>query len=248
MAFDLELTNNGDFILSKQLRYPRFRVSWHDTEFPVCRIRFYNDQVTPRPEPLSHKTETTVNTNGQYVVTTVIEGIEYSIIINAAGTEIFSVRSHVDLTDEADIEGLSFTVKGFRYTLEYIDDKFRLVPLKFRLSFHSMDPLVRGKYKINSVEDTQELKQRIRSLLRIEYGEFRFQPELGSYLATMKHKDLHANATIQGVYSIVMNVLNEFGDDFSVIVAPKKVDGPFYCQNLNIYVYKSNKLLFELPL
>ncbi len=44
------------------------------------------------------------------------------------------------------------------------------------------------------------------------------------------------------VYSEVIDML----PNPVVVVKPKKKEGPFYCQNLSVYVYNDDELIFDI--
>lgn len=103
-----------------------------------------------------------------------------------------------------------------------------------------------------SVIDKEELKQRIRILLRTEQNELLNKEDFGSKVYTYKHSDILADSTLQGIKQTVLNELNNIIDTetnvLDVEVIPKMADGPFYCQNVNIYIYLNNELLFNFVL
>lgn len=103
--------------------------------------------------------------------------------------------------------------------------------------------------KGSSVHDIEEIKQRLIIKLRTELGEMRLKPEIGSYLVTQRHEDIMSQQTRTNVYQIVYAELGDLVENPKVIVTPKKKIGtPFYCQNLNVYVYDDDKLLFDLKI
>ena len=95
-------------------------------------------------------------------------------------------------------------------------------------------------------------KQRIRILLRTEQNELLNKEDFGSKVYTYKHLDILADSTLQGIKQTVLNELSNIIDTetntLDVEVIPKMTDGPFYCQNVNIYIYLNNELLFDFIL
>ena len=93
----------------------------------------------------------------------------------------------------------------------------------------------------------EEIKQRLVIRLRTEFGELNLKPELGSYLVTQRHEDIISTQTRNTVYQIVYAEVQDLLDDPKVIVTSKKKIGtPFYCQNLNVYVYDDDQLIFDI--
>lgn len=103
-----------------------------------------------------------------------------------------------------------------------------------------------------TVIDKEELKQRIRILLRTEQNELLNKEDFGSRIYTYKHLDILADSTITGIKQTVLNELSNIIDTESntvdVEVIPKISNGPFYCQNINIYIYLNNELLYDFVL
>lgn len=121
--------------------------------------------------------------------------------------------------------------------------------VKFKVSNNRDD----GNDVVNkSVIDKEELKQRIRILLRTEQNELLNKEDFGSKVYTYKHLDILADSTLQGTKQTVLNELSNIIDTetniLDVEVIPKMTDGPFYCQNVNIYIYLNNELLFDFIL
>lgn len=121
--------------------------------------------------------------------------------------------------------------------------------VKFKVSNNRDD----GNDVVNkSVIDKEELKQRIRILLRTEQNELLNKEDFGSKVYTYKHLDILADSTLQGIKRTVLNELSNIIDTetntLDVEVIPKMTDGPFYCQNVNIYIYLNNELLFDFIL
>ena len=115
----------------------------------------------------------------------------------------------------------------------------------FSISF-KIDTEDDGKsLKADSIYDTDELKQRIKWLLRTELGEISTQPAYGTELAITKHLDIASKSTIAKVKDIVLGGITDIVEDPSVIVLRKIGTGTFYANNLNIYIYSGEKLLYD---
>ena len=102
--------------------------------------------------------------------------------------------------------------------------------------------------RFETVSDKEELRQRIMILLRTERGEISCCPNVGSYLITQRHEDINSEdvqTMVENiVYSEVMNIL----ENPTVRAVPKKKSGPFFCQNMNVYVYEGTELFFEIEI
>lgn len=138
----------------------------------------------------------------------------------------------------------------FMQTSEYVrnDNKYNFC-IKFKTSNNRDD----GSDIINkSVLDKEELKQRIRILLRTEQNELLNKEDFGSKVYIYKHLDILADSTLQGIKQTILNELSNIIDTqtniLDVEVIPKIADGPFYCQNVNIYIYLNSELLFDFIL
>ena len=102
--------------------------------------------------------------------------------------------------------------------------------------------------RFETVSNKEELKQRIMILLRTERGEISCCPSVGSYLVTQRYEDINS-ADVQTmieniVYNEVMNIL----ENPTVRAVPKRKGGPFFCQNMNVYVYEGTELFFEIEI
>lgn len=102
--------------------------------------------------------------------------------------------------------------------------------------------------RFETVSDKEELKQRIMILLRTERGEISCCPEVGSYLVTQRHEDINSLNTKTMVENIVYNEVMNILENPTVVAVPKKKGGPFFCQNMNVYVYEGTELFFEIEI
>lgn len=102
--------------------------------------------------------------------------------------------------------------------------------------------------KALTLTDKEELRQRIMIKLRTEFGEMSLKPEFGTYLTTQKHEDINSAVTQQMVQNIVYGAVYGMLENPSVRAIPKRKDGPFYCQNMNVYIYEDDELFFKLEL
>lgn len=139
-----------------------------------------------------------------------------------------------------DVFRLSFT-QGMEYRREN--------DAHFCLQFETKNNDVKSPATFDSCIKEDEIRQSIIMRLRTEYGELRALPEEGSLLYQVRHKELIAEDTIALVQSIVEESMADILDgEVNVVASPEKVDGPFYCQNLMIYIFKDNKLVYQFGL
>ena len=128
----------------------------------------------------------------------------------------------------------------FDYDKRFNDGK------RLNIEFHTNKDIAKVNRKLSTVLDKDEIKQRIVIALRTEYNEMLPMPGLGSYLVTQRHEDITSEDVHNNVRAIVLNAIGNSLNNPDVRVVPKRKDGPFYCSNLNIYVYEDDELFFEL--
>ena len=140
---------------------------------------------------------------------------------------------------------LSF-LQGKENNLEYSNSAFTL---KFRTSNQIINKDLTNKAVISD----EEIRQRIKILLRTEKDELLNKEGFGSQVYLYKHEDLLADSTIQGIQDTIedelKNILDLSGDNkLEVKAIPKKANGAFYCQNINVYIIYNDELLYEFTL
>lgn len=105
------------------------------------------------------------------------------------------------------------------------------------------------KHKQNkAIHNLDELRQRVMIALRTEENELTDSNLLGSKLYIYKHKDILSLDVQQGIIDTITNYLNNMLDgiyNIEVKVIPKKIDNPFFCQNLSIYIFLNDELLYD---
>lgn len=102
--------------------------------------------------------------------------------------------------------------------------------------------------KFSVVNDRSELRQRIMIRLRTEKGEMKLFKELGSFLVTQRHEDIMSDSVKAYVESIVLLEISDILARPKVVAVPKRKDGPFFCQNMNVYIYENDDLIYVLSL
>ena len=133
-----------------------------------------------------------------------------------------------------------FIPELYDYDNKYNDGK------RLNIEFYTDRDKAKVNRKVSTIFDKDEIKQRIIIALRTEYGEVPFMNNLGSYLVTQRHEDINSEKVHNNVRAIVLNAIGNKLENPEVRVVPKRKDGPFFCSNLNIYVYENDKLFFEL--
>ena len=102
--------------------------------------------------------------------------------------------------------------------------------------------------KISTVSDIDELRQRIMMRLRTEAGEMRLLPSTGSYVTILKHEDIMSEQTHAELKSAILFAISDIVQNPTVVIVPKRKSGPFFCQNINAYIYQNDILLYTLSL
>lgn len=117
----------------------------------------------------------------------------------------------------------------------------------FKLMFYTANPEPLKEF--NTIRSTEEIKQRIKVLLHTELGDIQDLSTYGTSLVINKHLDITSDAVVNSVQSIVLNVVSDILDDPSVkVVRAFSSSGPFYCQNLNVYIYDGADEIYEFEL
>lgn len=99
-----------------------------------------------------------------------------------------------------------------------------------------------------TVSDGDEVRQRIIIRLKTEKGEMRLKRTLGSYLVRQKHEDIMAAEVQAAVESAVLSEVYDILEKPKVIAKPVHTTGPFFCQNMNVYIYDDDELIYVLSL
>ena len=99
--------------------------------------------------------------------------------------------------------------------------------------------------KVAPIRHKKELAQRLAIILRTELGSSALSPGLGTTLCLDKHKDLRELKVLQSIQNKILAAIDELVDNPAVILKVEEKDGPFYCQNVNVYIYQDNDLVYE---
>ena len=117
---------------------------------------------------------------------------------------------------------------------------------RLNIEFYTNKDEAKVDRKLNTIFDKDELRQRIVVALRTELNEVSFMEDFGSYLVTQRHEDITDEKVHNNVRAIVLGIIGNKLNNPDVRVVPKRINGPFYCSNLNVYVYEDDELFFEL--
>lgn len=115
----------------------------------------------------------------------------------------------------------------------------------FCLQFETLNNDVMSPAIFKSCTNQEADKQRIMTRLRTELGELRLMPQEGTNLYQIKHEALTSPDTLASIESIVKNGIESIlTGEIKVVASPEKVEGPFYCQNVMIYIFENEKLVY----
>lgn len=119
---------------------------------------------------------------------------------------------------------------------------------QMRIRFNTrQDAFSNGKVA-SLARDREEIEQRIIIALRTEYGDIMTKPDFGSTIFQVKHKDMYSKETQQRLHDIVLQQSRDILEEPSVYIKAEEYDGIFYCQNINIYIFENNKLLYKFSI
>ena len=122
----------------------------------------------------------------------------------------------------------------------------------FHLQFATYNHNLQSPAIVKSVINEAWLQQYIRNFLRTEYGELRNRSTFGSHLYQQKHKNLIQADVINAIQDTIEaeleKALDLYEGEIRIVASPEKVDGPFYCQNMMIYIFKDESLIYQFSL
>ena len=100
-------------------------------------------------------------------------------------------------------------------------------------------------HKASLVNDTEQKLQQIRIALTTERGELPNRRDIGSRLSLAKHQNIHDPENLQNIEQYVLEAISGILTSPVVRAKPEKGTGNFYCQNVGIYIYESDILIFK---
>lgn len=163
----------------------------------------------------------------------------------------FAIDNKGDLvfskTKEFDGLNINFRIaeqKGLQLNFIFTDMQTERPSADFELNFEFVKK--KNKYYKAEIFDTIKQKsQEIRIKLRTERGEIRRREELGSKLYAIKHEELYNNNNIRLIENMVIEALEGAIPNMEVIAKPEKGIGNFYAQNVGVYIYSDEMLIFK---
>lgn len=150
-----------------------------------------------------------------------------------------------------------------RLKLSWVNSNYPVLRLNFEQGQNYSTRRMSDKLKVNFITDQasktmngnfvvvtgkDELRQRIIIRLKTERGEMNLFKNLGSYLVTQRHEDIMSEETKTLVENIVLAEVADILENPKIIAVPKHTTGPFFCQNMNVYIYEDDELIYVLSL
>lgn len=114
----------------------------------------------------------------------------------------------------------------------------------FKICFNTMEHSEETKYRASLVEGIEAAVQQVIIRLRTELTELPKRQTVGSQLRTIKHERLNSALNISRIESMTVDAISGIVTNLEVVAKAEHGVGPFYCQNVNIYIY-SNGILFH---
>lgn len=163
-----------------------------------------------------------------------------------------------EMTNSGDLK-LSAAEQYPGFTISWYESEFPILCLSWEQQEFPVEPKTDGltiafntgneKAGFGSVvrplRHKEELAQRIAILLRTELGSSSLAAGLGTTLCLDKHKDLRDIKTLKSIQDKVLAAVDGLVDNPAVILKVEEKDGPFYCQNVNVYIYQNNELIYQ---
>lgn len=113
------------------------------------------------------------------------------------------------------------------------------------LTFNTNNENTDSSITVSPIRHMNELAQRLTILLRTELGSSPLSPELGTTLGLDRHKDIRDYQVLQSIQGKILAAIDGLVENPSVIIKVEEKDGPFYCQNVNVYVYQNSDLVYQ---
>ena len=98
---------------------------------------------------------------------------------------------------------------------------------------------------VRPVRHEAELTQRLIILLRTELGDSALAPDLGTTMVLNKHQDICSMPVLKEIQSKILAAIDGLVENPSVVLKVEEKDGPFYCQNVGVYIYQNNDLVYQ---
>jgi hypothetical protein len=114
----------------------------------------------------------------------------------------------------------------------------------FKVCFNTKAHNEEIKYRASLVEDIMAAVQQVIIRLRTELKELPVRPNIGSKLRIAKHGRLNSPLNMSTIEAMTVEAIKGIVPEVEVVAKAEFGIGPFYCQNVNIYIY-SNGTLFH---
>lgn len=164
-----------------------------------------------------------------------------------------------EMTNSGDLK-LSAAEKYPGFAIEWYESEFPVLRLDweqqalppesydddgFTLTFNTVSRNNNLAMTALPVRHEKELRQRIAILLRTELGSTPLSPGLGTTLSLDRHEDLCSMQTLKSIQGKVIAAIKDLVENPSVVLKVEEKIGPFYCQNVGIYIYQNNELIYQ---
>lgn len=138
----------------------------------------------------------------------------------------------------------------FKTNFQIMLDKKNILKDKekyFKLSFNT-DFNKDKKIKFKTIQEEDELKQRIMIKLRTELGEIYHNQNFGSSINIYRH-DIINDTTLSLLSSLALDTIkNITNDEYKVTAKQVKRKNSFSTENINLYIFKNNELFLTFEL
>lgn len=113
------------------------------------------------------------------------------------------------------------------------------------LTFNTTNSHADFSKTVSPVRYNKELAQRLTILLRTELGSSPLSPALGTTLSLNKHEDIRSMKVLKSIQKKILAAIDGLVENPSVVLKVEETDGPFYCQNINAYIYQNSELIYQ---
>lgn len=118
----------------------------------------------------------------------------------------------------------------------------------FQLRFETLRYGAADACRLEVISGMTATIQQVKIRLRTELSQLPLRTEVGSRLQTMKHKRLGSAANLAEIEKITLEAIEGIVARPRVVAKAEKSDGPFYCQNTNVYIFSEDALLYQFSL
>ena len=126
-------------------------------------------------------------------------------------------------------------------TPEYDNDSIDESALKISFSTN----IYNTTYTSEVSDNIEYEQQRLIIALRTEYGEIINHPQLGSRLKLIKHKMINSNSLLKEIEKETQKAINYIIPNAKIIAKQEYIDNYYGSNNISIYIYKNNFLIFK---